>query len=696
MSRSAMLRALAAIACAIVLVALTVPAALLALDRRFPPPLARAGDLSFEVLDRDSRLLRAFANDAGRWRLDLELDDVDPRFIDMLLAYEDRRYYAHPGVDALALGRAVWQCLIYQRAVSGGSTVTMQLARLLEPGDRRTPVAKLLQIFRALQIERRLDKAEILRLYLTLAPYGGNIEGLRAASLAYFGREPRHLPPAMAAMLVALPQAPEARRPDRHADIALAARNRVLGRLAAAGVIELEVAQAAMLEPAPAGRLALPADAPHLARRLADEAATGNRVATTLSAMLQRRLQALALDHARRAGPRTSAAILVAEIATGAILAHVGSPDAFDAERSGAIDMTTRPRSPGSTLKPLIYATAFEAGIIAPETLIDDRPTRFSGYAPENFDDSYRGTVTVREALAASLNVPAVAILDAIGPQQLLARLRRAGAEPRLPPGGAPGLAIGLGGVGITLGDLVALYAALARGGKPVSPSALAAPGATPVPGQQVVSASAAYQAREILRTVAPPAAAAGGRIAFKTGTSYGYRDAWAIGFDGRHVVGVWVGRPDGAPVSGLTGQSTAAPLLFDAFARISPDRAAFAPAPRGYNNLSAGELPHALRHFVGRNTLPGEAGTGDLVLAFPPNGARLDRRGETAPASLLLRAEGGRLPYQWFANGRPVDAPVHRRTAMWEPDGPGFATFSVVDASGRAARSRVFIEARD
>lgn len=697
MNPATMRRALLVLGGALALVLITVPAAFEALDHRFPPPLARAHDLSFEVTDRDGRLLRAFANGHDRWRLELVLDEIDPRFTRMLLAYEDRRFWDHPGVDPLALARAAWQCIVYRRIVSGGSTITMQLARLIEPAEERSIGFKLRQIFRALQIERRLDKPEILRLYLTLAPYGGNIEGLRAASLAWFGREPRHLPPAMAAMLIALPQAPETRRPDRHPEAARAARDRVLERLVSAGVLEEDVAEAARREPAPDRRRALPALAPHLARDLASARAGGpeRRVATTLDASLQERLEALAAEHAARHGARVSAAILVADHASGEVLAHVGSPDLFDVVRDGAIDMTGRLRSPGSTLKPFIYGIAFESGIVHPETLIDDRPSHFARYAPENFDLTYQGTVTVREALAQSLNVPAIAVLDRVGPQRLLAQLRRAGADPVLPPGDAPGLAIGLGGIGLTLHDLVTLYAALARGGEAVALAETPGVARPTDAGPLTMSAGAAYQVTRILRTTPPPAAAAGGRIAFKTGTSFGHRDGWAIGFDGRYVIGAWVGRPDGAPVAGLSGRSAAAPLLFDAFSRLTSERVPFAPPPPSFREVATADLPFALRHFASR-----DAGSDDdaapLVLAFPPDGARVDRAHSGLDRPVPLRAEGGRLPLAWFANGRPVEVSERRRVADWLPDGPGFATLTVVDAGGASARSTIFVETGD
>lgn len=692
MSLSAMRRTLAVLGCLFALVVLAVPAAFEAIDWRHPPPLAQVHDLSFEVVDHDGRLLRAFANGDGRWRLLADLEEIDPRFAAMLIAYEDKRFWRHRGVDPLALMRALWQLVTHGRVVSGGSTITMQLARLVEPGRDRDLGFKLRQMVRALQIERRMSKREILTAYLTLAPYGGNIEGLRAASLAYFGREPRHLPPGDAALLVALPQSPEARRPDRHPDAARAARDRVLSRLVSVGALEPMVAEAAARRPAPSGRLALPVHAPHLARALRKDDPARRRVATTIDRDLQRSLEEAAADHAQSVGSQTTAAVLVVEHGMGRVVAHIGSAGLFEDRRAGAIDMTQATRSPGSTLKPFIYGIGFETGLIHPETLIDDRPARFGGYAPENFDDTYQGTVTVREALAASLNVPAVMVLDAVGPHRLVARMARAGVRPELPPGGAPGLAIGLGGVGLSLTDLVTLYAGLARGGEPV---ALTTSGDVELPGpDRVLSEVAAHQITQILRTTPPPHASAGGAIAFKTGTSYGHRDAWAIGYDGRHVIGVWIGRADGAPVAKQTGITSAAPLLFDAFARLPSDRSPFAPAPSRTSAVSTADLPHALRHFRPAGSTSSGDFSAPLALAFPPDGARIDRSAGTVTRPLVLRAQGGRMPLAWFADGRPLAASPRRRQAEWRPDGPGFSTLTVVDAGGRSVRSRVFVAA--
>ena len=386
-------------------------------------------ELSTQVLDRNGQLLRAYATPDGRWRLPATVNDVDPRFIDMLLTYEDRRFRKHAGVDPLAMVRAAWQWIGNGRVISGGSTLTMQVARLLEPRTERTLGAKLRQIVRAIEIERSLSKDEVLALYLTLAPYGGNLEGIRAASLAYFGKEPKKLSLAEAALLVALPQSPEWRRPDRSATAARAARDRVLDRIAKAGNIPADEIALAKLEAVPAGRRPMPALAPHAADQAVAAAPKQKVHRLTIDAALQKNLEDLARERARALGPNLSVAILAVDNATGEVLARVASSDYFDERRAGQVDMTEALRSPGSALKPFIYGLAFEDGIAHPETLIEDRPVRYGAYAPENFDLTFQGTVTVRRALQQSLNVPAVALLDGVGASRLNARLAQAGAH---------------------------------------------------------------------------------------------------------------------------------------------------------------------------------------------------------------------------------------------------------------------------
>ncbi|MGD9846500.1 MAG: transglycosylase domain-containing protein, partial [Variibacter sp.] len=320
-------------------------------------PAPRGGDLVFstQVLDRDGRLLRAYTTPDGRWRLPVAEKDVDPRYIDTLIAYEDKRFRKHRGIDPIAVARAAWQLLRNGRIVSGGSTLTMQVARLLEPRAERTLGAKLRQAIRALELERALTKDQILELYLNLAPFGGNIEGVRAASLTYFGKEPRRLSLGERTLLVALPQSPEMRRPDRSPEAARAARQRVLSRVAEAEGIPADEIAGAIAEPVPTTRRAMPALAPHAADAVvaAEPDATVHRL--TIAAPLQRSLEDLARERARQFGPRVSVAILVVDIASGEILARVASAGYFDAARAGQVDMTQALRSPGSTMKPFIY-----------------------------------------------------------------------------------------------------------------------------------------------------------------------------------------------------------------------------------------------------------------------------------------------------------------------------------------------------
>ncbi len=642
------------------------------------PPVGRHLAYSHVVLDREGKVLRAYATPEGRWRLPATLKDVDPRFLKLLFAYEDKRFWTHHGVDPEAMVRAAFQFVTSGHIVSGGSTITMQVARLLEPRRERSLDAKLHQIVRAIELEDELSKNQILSLYLTLAPYGGNLEGVRAASLAYFGKEPRKLSLAEAALLVALPQSPELRRPDRFAKSARAARDRVLDRAAAAGIVPRDEIARAKAQDVPHARKELPVLAPHSADHIVSAEPERFVHQLTIDANLQRTLQELARHRARAIGPQVSVAILAVDNATGEVRADVGSADFFDATRAGQVDMTRALRSPGSTLKPFIYGLGFEDGLIHPETLIDDRPIRFGNYMPENFDLTFQGTVTVRRALQFSLNVPAIAVLDKVGVSCLGARLGQAGTALVLPTGEAPGLAMGLGGVGIRLKDLVMLYTGLARLGSAVPLVERGGGAAQPV---RLLDPVAAWYVGNILIGAPPPENAPPGRIAFKTGTSYGYRDAWAVGFDGRMTVGVWVGRPDGAPVPGLIGRASAAPILFDAFARSGHAPVPLPHAPKGAIVAPTNKLPPPLQHFSPGGTLAGMADPPRIM--FPPDGARLELTGGRAPDPLALKIAGGRAPLTVMVNGVPLTAQSSHRTYFFTPDGPGFARLTVMDARG-------------
>ncbi len=655
---------------------LGVQVVLAAADLALPPDLSRGERASAVALDRQGAWLRALPVENGRWRLRADLQRTDPAFLRRLIATEDARFRWHPGVDPIALLRASASNVLRGRTVSGGSTLTMQTARLLEPRPRNL-LSKAVEAVRAVQLEARYSKDQILALYLTLAPYGGNLEGVRAASLAYFGHEPETLTPAEQALLIALPQAPEGRRPDRRPDSARAARDGVLRRWRAE-----EYAG----DPLPA-RSRFPALAWHAAAQAAGAAHAGQAsVITTLDANLQARVERLAAAQAAAQGPDASAAVLVIETRSRAVRAAVASAR-LDGP-GGWIDMTAALRSPGSALKPFIYGLAFDEGLAAPDTLLQDAPARFRDYQPENFDHVFHGRVTAREALTHSLNVPAVATLDRLGPAAFEARLKAAGVRLERPKAGVrdAGLALALGGAGLSLRDLALLYAALADGGraKPLAWTEEAAARTASRPGERLLRPEAARQVVEILRETPPPVGRAPGAltrttpVAYKTGTSYGFRDAVAVGIAGPYVIAVWSGRPDGGARGGLTGRDVAAPLLFDVVEALNAPAAAPRPlAPR--------RAPRALAELDAPDTGP--------RLIFPPNGAvvAVDALGEGS-RGLVLAARGEDL--RWYAEGAPLDPDPVTGRVIWRPAAPGFHTLAVVDAAGREARAKVRIRA--
>jgi len=612
------------------------------------------------VTDRDGVPLRVFLAADDRWRLPVALQTVDKGYLSQLIAYEDKRFWRHNGVDPIALLRAGLSSARAGRVVSGGSTLTMQTARLLDGGGTGRWQTKLRQIRLALALERRLSKEEILEIYLTRAPFGGNLEGIRAAAFSYFGKDARRLSPSEAALLVALPQA---RR----------ARDAVLRRAAAKGVLDPSLLPHATRQTVPHHRSAFPDDAWHSATRaraLQTEALTQR---LDVAAGPQRALRALLAEVAPTLPPYTSAAAVVIEVETGRTLAQLGAVLPGEDARGGFIDMSRAVRSPGSALKPFVYALAFGQGVAHPETRLNDRPQDFGGYAPVNFDGSFRGPVSAREALQLSLNVPAVALLDATGPRRLMRLLEEGGADAKTPGDQPPGLTAALGGLGLTLEELTRLYTHLARGG------------ATPE-GRVLMQAEAAWHVTDILRGAPAPQGSRTGRLAFKTGTSYGHRDAWAVGYDGAHVIGLWVGRPDGGAVPGMTGLKTAAPLLFRAFDRLFPEPVPFAPAPPDTLTVAHADLPAPLRELRVR---PSAQPVGTLAIAFPPNGARVALSEDQGP--MIARARDGAPPFTWLLDGRPAGRSADRSPVLeWTPTGPGFVNITVIDRLGVSARTTV------
>ncbi len=633
------------------------------------------------MLDRNGVWLRALPVEDGRWRLRADLDRTDPVFLRRLIALEDAHFWLHPGVDPFAAARAAVADLRAGRVRSGGSTLTMQLARRLDPRPR-TYGAKLIEAARAIGLETRLGKRGVLAAYLTLAPYGGSLEGVRAASLGYFGHEPSTLTNAEQALLIAIPQAPELRRPDRHPLAARRARARVLRQLVRRGLITVGEAQEAAAEPLPR-RVVFPQRAWAAAGELAHNAPPSQpTVVSTLDSRLQARLEALAAQTGAGQGDQSSAAIIVVDTATRAVRAIVSS--AGRDRPGGWVDATRALRSPGSSLKPFIYAFAFEQGLAAPDTRMADAPLAFTGYEPENFDRTFHGEVTAGQALQYSLNVPAVAMLAKVGPEAFEARLEGAGARLVRPRArlADPGLALALGGEGISLRDMAMLYAALGDQGlaRPLVWTQ-AAVNDTHVRGRRLVSAEAADQVLAILREgPAPPGRAPSAlsegapKLAFKTGTSYGFRDAVAAGVGDGWTVLVWTGRPDGGVRPGMTGREAALPLLFQVFDVLEAD------AP-GAQALSPQAPPPALTQI--------DNGRGGPQLLFPPNGASLMVDGY-GPGSrgLALAARGDSL--HWYVDGAPV-AETNGQ-AIWRPDYAGFYTIVVVDSLGRRATTRVRI----
>jgi len=470
----------------------------------------------------------------------------------------------------------------------------------------------------------------------------------------------------------------------------------VLDRAAAHGIITPEEASAAEREPIPQSRKPFPTLAAHAAEEAAAADPGGRVLKLSIDARLQAKLEALVSEAVARLGPKLSAAMVVIDNSSGEIRARIGAADYFDAARDGAVDMSRAPRSPGSALKPFIYALAFEEGLAHPETVLFDRPARYGAYAPQNFDLGYQGSVTARKALQMSLNLPAIELLADVGPMSFLARLHGAGAEIVLPKDTPIGLAIGLGGLGISLTDIARLYAGLARGGE--APALIERlDSAPPIIGPKRVSDPvAAYYIQDILRGAPPPSSALSGSIAFKTGTSYGFRDALAIGYDAGTTIAVWVGRPDNGPTPGLIGREAAAPILFDAFARLGREIEPVRP-PKGVLRVAASaDLPPPLRYL--RKDAPktiAATAASPLKIAFPPDGARIDLglKDGAREETLALKALGGALPLTWFVNGAPIGQPDERRQFAWRPDGAGFARVSVIDANGAADSILVRLE---
>ena len=680
----------------------------LVLDLLYPPPLPQGGaGVATVVTARDGTPLRAFADGEGVWRHPVRVEEVSPLYREALLGYEDRWFHWHPGINPLAMLRAGWQWLRSGGIVSGGSTLTMQVARILDGGNTRSAGGKLRQMARALQLEARLSKAEILQLYLERAPFGGTIEGVEAASWAYLGKPSSQLSHAEAALLAVLPQAPSRLRPDRHPQAARAARDKVLERMRALGIWSAAEVEDARVEPVVARSLQVPVHAALLAQRLRQRQPGSARIATTLDADLQRALEERVAAYFAGLPPRTSAALLVVDNASMEARAYVGSVSFGDGDRLGHVDMVRAWRSPGSTLKPFLYGMALDDGLIHSESLLVDAPQDFGGYRPGNFGEAFNGPVGAASALRLSLNVPAVDLLERVGPARFAARLDHAGLPLRFPRGARPNLALVLGGTGARLEDLVGAYAAFQRQG--LAAAVRYTPEA-PLRERRLLSPGAAWIVREILQAAPRPGQAAAPlasqrpAVAWKTGTSYGFRDAWAIGGTRRYTAGGWGGRPDGAPLPGQDGAITALPLLLETLDSLPRAPGDADPLPR-----PATVAPVEVCWPLGRSladTPPGlcqrrlQAWSLDGVVppTFPERQARLWNAGlehyeVDARSGLRLSAECSaahqRRPAQlarWPALLAPWLTPGQRRASQLPP----LAADCVDDGRGQAASLRI------
>ena len=620
------------------------------------------------VVAEDGTPLRSFPDEKGIWRYPAEISEVSPLYLEALIRYEDRLFWHHPGFNLYALVRALGQYIRDGKPRSGGSTLTMQVGRLFHPHSRTIP-GKLTQMFRAIQLEFHYSKAEILGFYLNHAPFGGPIEGVQAASFAYLGKSAAELSHAEAALLAVLPQAPTRLRPDRHPGRASRARDKVLDRMSRSGVWSEEIVREAKMERVRSRFTPRPMNAPLLARQLRSE--FGDPVIRTfIDPLMQQFVSGLIRNHIQATPERTSAAVLVAENETLAVKAYVGSADFSDKSRFGHVDMIRAYRSPGSALKPFLYGFALEEGLIHSESLLVDAPASFSGYRPENFTRQFSGPVSASEALQRSLNIPAVDLLDRLGPKFFDARLRQGGLHLRFPPHTPPNLTAILGGAGVTLADMVAAYTAFAREGLS---GKLRYTKASPEPaeGRRLLSPGAAYVIRQILEENPRPdlpggrlSLARSRKVAWKTGTSYGFRDAWCIGVTDRHTIGVWVGRPDGTPSPGQYGRATAAPLLFAIVDGLP--RQGHGPVPSIPDTVGRAEICWPLGIRPGSEDDPlcherRQAWILDQVIppSFPD---RADRHPRPNPMTILINpATGLRVDADC-----PVPNPVYKSLARW------------------------------
>jgi len=526
------------------------------------------------VLDRQGQLLRGFLSPDQKRRWRLELNEISPELVRAVLQHEDRWFYRHGGINPASVIRAAWGNIRAGRITSGASTITMQLARLTEPRTRNLG-AKLSQSWRALQYEALYSKDEILTMYLNLAPYGGNVEGVGAAALVFFNKSAAELSWSEACQLAVLPQSPNRHDPVRQPDSARLARNNLAGNLFRSGMIDQQIHEEILSSPLPDRRLSAPLHAPHFSRWTRQRHPGRATLHTTLDARMQNLAQEIVTDRIRQLRPLgiSQGAAVILDSRNGELMAMVGSAGFFDENHQGQVNGAVAPRSPGSTLKPIVYALAFDRGLTTPDALIEDVPRWFADYSPKNYDGLFRGVVKTGEALQRSLNVPAVSLaaeLEKTESGGLHRFLKTAGVESLNHPAGHYGLTLVLGGGEVSLLELASLYGLLARQGLWLPTRDLLPARASTDSGRRLMGDAACWLTMQELKGVNRPdpeqlwqSTSRRFEIPWKTGTSYGHRDAWSVGITGPWVVAVWLGNFAGEGSPHLTGGEVAAPLLF-------------------------------------------------------------------------------------------------------------------------------------
>jgi penicillin-binding protein 1C len=589
---------------------------------RIPVNLAPLKDVSRSLLASDGTVLEMRLNSRGYWREPVALEDIDPRLVRMLVAYEDRRFYHHSGVDLLAFGRAFRDVVTTGRITSGASTLTMQLARLLHPNlNTRSISGKLQQMALAWRLGHQLSKSQVLEAYFTLAPYGGNLEGIVAASRAWFGKTPSRLTLSEIGLLVALPQAPETRRPDRYPMRAFRAKNRVLSLVSdRIGIEPLELAE--LQSETIARNLLRPlSTAPHLFDRLL-LAQRSQTVLSTIDADMQAHAAEVLSAYVAGYQAPINGAILIAERGSGAVQAYVGSSSYNNRSRKGAVNYLMARRSPGSTLKPLIYAEALDRRAISLDQVFDDRPILVDGYRPSNFNNKYDGRIGLKQALLSSKNIAAIETLQKVGFEHFEAKYRRT-FQSRDTGVGTAGLAMAVGGLYLTPEQLAETYLMMANDGVPVRLTFET--GSQPYEQSAFISAHAANSIMALL-----------GQhdsfdrlVTLKTGTSHNKQDAWAAMITGRHVVIVWLGMPDNEPTKILTGASVARPLALRLADVLELQAANF-------------EMPQQMR--LGRRLMKKAC---PKLISHPKDGAVIYQEGNVLPVRSNLKDT------VWYLNGK-------------------------------------------